>query len=103
MKIKKGDKVKVIAGRDIGKEGKVVRILRGEGRVVVEGVNLLKKHARQKSDKEQAGIVTITSPINVSNVMVVCSKCKKPSRIGWRVRKDGSKVRFCRRCEGELN
>ena len=103
MKIKKGDKVRVITGKDIGKEGEVEKVLRRESKVMVTGVNLLKKHVKKRREGEPAGIVTVTAPINVSNVMLICSKCGKPTRVGYKVKRSGGKVRICRRCQEEIN
>lgn len=103
MKIKKGDKVKVIAGKDIGKEGEVEKVLRRKNRAVVMGVNLLKKHVKKRGEKEPGGIVTVAAPIHLSNLMLVCPKCKKPTRVGYEIKKGGGKVRVCRRCREEID
>ena len=100
LKIKKGDTVKVIAGKDKGAEGKVIQVLREEQRVVVEGVNRVKKHTRIRTTQRGAktgGIVTQEAPIHVSNVMVVDSD-GKPTRVGYRIDEEtGKKVRISRR------
>ena len=101
MKIRKDDTVLVIAGKDRGKKGKVSRSLPGEGRVSVEGVNMVKRHMRPRGTTRQAGIIEMEAPINVSNVMLLCTKCNKPARVGFRSLEDGSKARYCRRC-GEV-
>lgn len=103
MRIKKGDKVKVIAGRDIGKEGTVEKVLQRESRVVVTGINLLKKHVRKRREGEPGGIVTVTAPIHLSNLMLICSKCGKPTRVSFKMKKSGRKVRICRRCQEEID
>lgn len=103
MKIKKGDKVRVVAGRDISKEGEVEKVLRRGNRVVVAGVNLLKKHVRKRGEKEPGGIVTVTAPIHASNVMLICPKCNKPTKVGHKVKKSGGRVRICRRCQEEID
>lgn len=103
LKIKKGDKVKVITGKDVGKEGEVEKVLRRENKIVVTGINLLKKHVKKRREGEAAGIVTITAPIRVSNVMFICSKCNKPTRVGYKLKKSGGKVRICRRCGQEID
>jgi len=103
IKIKKGDKVKVIAGKDIGKEGTVEKALRREGRVVVANVNLLKKHLKRRREGEPGGIVTVASPIHISNVMLICPKCSKPTRVGYRVKRSGKGVRICQRCQEEID
>ena len=98
-KIKKGDTVQVIKGKDIGKRGKIL-ITFGDGkRVIVEGINLVKKHKRKTRDDQQGGIVQIESPISVSNLMAFCKHCSRPVRVGFTVLKDGTKSRFCKACK----
>ena len=99
MKIKKNDQVLVIAGKDRGKKGKVRFAYPREDKVIIEGVNFIKKHARARGEARQAGIIEREAPMDISNVMFLCSKCNKPSRIGSRVLADGKKVRFCRTCQ----
>ena len=99
MKIHRNDTVEVLAGKDRGKRGKVRRALPKKDRVVVEGLNMIKRHSRARRAARQAGIVELEAPIHVSNVMYVCPKCKKPSRIGHKMLEDGRKVRICRACE----
>ena len=99
MIIHKDDTVQVISGKDKGKRGKVRRILPDEGRVIVTGVNLIKKHSRAKGAAKQAGIIEREAPLFTSKLMLVCSKCNRPVRVGARVLEDGKKVRFCRSCE----
>jgi len=98
MNIKKEDTVLVISGKDRGKKGKVRRVLPVESRLVVEGISMIKKHSRARGAARQAGIIERESPISVSNVMLLCSKCNRPARIGHRVLEDGKIVRFCRAC-----
>jgi len=98
MRIRKNDTVLVITGKDRGKKGKVRFAHPKEGRVLVEGANFIKKHLRAVREVRQAGIVEQERPISVSNVMLVCSKCNHPTRIGFRTLDDGRKVRFCRSC-----
>lgn len=100
MKIKRNDTVLVIAGKDRGKTGKVLRALPKRSRVVVEGVNLIKKHVRRRPGIAQAGIITTEAPIHVSNVMLLCTKCQRPTRVGYTFVGD-RKVRRCKRC-GEV-
>lgn len=103
MKIKKGDTVVVISGDDRGTRGTVHRILAKEGRVVVSGVNMVKKHQRRTGNvRTQVGIIEREAPIDVSNVALVCPRCDKPSRIGYRVMEDGSKARVCKSCDETL-
>lgn len=97
-KIKRGDKVLIIAGKDRGKTGKVLRVLPREGRVIVEGINMIKRHVRRRTPAIQAGIITREAPIHISKVMFLCNKCGKPTRIGFRLLAEG-KVRFCCRCQ----
>ena len=106
--IKKDDMVKVLQGKDRGKEGRVVRVLPSQGRVMVDGVALAKKHMRSSGKRstggqqlQQGGIIDAEMYIDISNVQIVCSSCGKASRIGHRMEGD-VKVRFCRRCESEL-
>ncbi len=99
MKIKKNDMVLVISGKDRGKKGKVRRSLPKDDRIVVEGLNMIKRHSRARRAARQAGIVELEAPLHVSNVMLLCSKCKKPARVGFRTLEDGRKVRFCRTCQ----
>ena len=101
MKIRKNDNVLVITGKDRGKKGKVRFAYPEEGRLLVEGVNFIKRHMRAKGQARQAGIIEREAPISVSGVMLVCSKCSKPARVGFRFLADGRKVRFCHAC-GEV-
>ena len=98
-KVRKNDTVQVLAGRDKGKQGKVTRVIPKEDRVVIEGVNIRKRHTRARRPGEQAGIVEFPAPLHVSNVAVVCAKCGRPTRVGFRLLADGTKVRYCKRCE----
>ncbi|MFC1931670.1 50S ribosomal protein L24 [Chloroflexota bacterium] len=98
MKIRKNDTVMVIAGKDKGKKGKVRFAYPKNKRVLVEGVNFIKKHSRAKRQARQTGIIDLEASINVSNVMLLCEKCNRPTRIGFRFLEDGRKVRFCRSC-----
>jgi large subunit ribosomal protein L24 len=99
MKIKRNDIVKVMAGKDKGKTGKVLRILPLKNKALVEGVNYLKKHARKTQDNPQGGIVQKESPINISNLALICTRCSKPSRIGISVLPDKTKARVCSSCK----
>lgn len=96
MKIRKGDRVHVLAGKDVGKEGEVMRVLRERDRVIVDGVNVVKRHQKSTSPTQPGGIIEKDMPIHVSNVALVCSKCG-PTRVGYRV-EAGEKVRVCRKC-----
>lgn len=97
FKIKKDDSVEVLTGKDKGKRGNVVRVLRKQNRVIVSGVNIVKKAMRPRSQQDQGGIIEIEAPIHISNVGLVCKKCGKPVRVGYKM--DGNKkVRICRKC-----
>ena len=98
MKIRKNDTVVIIAGKDSGKKGKVRRALLNEDRVIVEGLNMIKRHSRARKAARQAGIIELEAPIHVSNVMLVCEKCGKPTRVSFRFLDDGKKVRICNSC-----
>ena len=97
--IKKNDTVMVIAGKEKGKSGKVLRVLPKKDRAVVEKVNFIKRHMRPGAHSRQGGIVEKENPINISNLMVVCGKCTDPTRVGRRVLEDGSRVRYCKKCD----
>jgi len=99
MNIRKNDTVLVISGKEKGKKGKVRFAHPKDNRIIVEGVNFIKKHSRAKGQVRQAGIIELEAPIPISNVMLICSKCNKPARIGHRFLEDGRKVRFCRVCK----
>lgn len=98
MRIRKDDTVVIITGKDRGKKGKVRRAFPDEDRVIVEGLNMIKRHSRARRATRQAGIIELEAPINVSNVMFICNKCSKPTRIGFRFLDDGKKVRICNSC-----
>jgi large subunit ribosomal protein L24 len=98
MKIRKNDNVLVTAGKDKGKKGKVRFAYPQDDRVLVEGVNFIKKHARATGQVRQAGIIEREATIDVSDVMLLCSKCNRPTRVGTRFLGDGKKVRVCRLC-----
>ncbi len=97
LKIRRDDTVMVIAGKDRGKTGKVRQVLPKEGRVLVEGVNIVKKHVKPRPG-QPGGIIEMERPIHISNVMLVCPHCNRPSRVGFRFLADGSKVRYCKKC-----
>lgn len=101
MKIRKNDTVLVIAGKDRGKKGKVRSAYPKNERILVEGVNFIKRHSRATGTTRQAGIIEQEAPIHMSNVMLLCDKCNQPARVGFRFLEDGRKVRLCRSC-GEV-
>ena len=102
MKIKKGDRVRVLTGKDRGKEGEVMRAIPEKGKVIVDGVNVAKRHQRATRATTQGGIIDKDMPIPVANVAVVCSSCGKATRVGYRFEPNGTKVRVCRKCGGDL-
>ena len=99
LKIRQDDIVRVIKGKDTGKKGKVLEILPGKKRALVEGINLVKKHKRKTQQDQQGGIVSIESPIAVSNLMFLCKHCNRPARIGIMILKDATKARSCKACK----
>jgi large subunit ribosomal protein L24 len=101
MKIKKGDQVLIISGKYRGKKGKVLRSFPKKGRITVEGINLSKKHQKPKKTRDKGQIVEMPSPINVSNVKLICPKCGKASRIGIKIIED-RKYRICKKCAKEI-
>lgn len=107
QKIKKGDTVEVIAGKDNGRRGAVLTIFPKENRVVVERVNIVKKHQRQQAtggrQQQRPGIVEFEAPIDLSNVMLVCKNCGERTRVGFRIDEEEKKVRVCRKCNGDID
>jgi len=97
-KIKREDVVLVIAGKDRGKQGTVRTIISDQGRLIVQGVNMVKRHQKPQAQGTQAGIIEKEAPLNLSNVVLICKSCKKPTRVGFGVRPDGAKARVCRKC-----
>jgi large subunit ribosomal protein L24 len=104
LKIRKGDNIEVIGGSDIGMRGEVIKVLPKTAEVVVQGVNIRKKHQRQVQTQGRTmnpGIIEYEGPIHISNVMLVCPKCDEPTRVGI-VREDGELRRVCKKCQGEF-
>ncbi len=101
--LKKGDTVIVLAGKDKGKKGKILSIMHDDSRSIVERVNVVKKHNKPNRKLKQAGIIDIEAPINNSNLMVVCGKCSKPTRIGRKIQDDKTKVRVCKKCGADID
>jgi large subunit ribosomal protein L24 len=101
MKIRKGDRVKVLTGKDRGKEGEVMRVIPTQGRVIVDGVNIAKRHTRATRQLQQGGIIDKDMPIPVSNVAIICPSCGA-TRVGYRFDDQGNKRRVCRKCGGDL-
>lgn len=102
LNVKKGDNVKVICGKDAGKEGKILRTVPETERVVVEKLNMMKKAMRPTQENPQGGISSMEAPLHVSNVMLVCPKCSKPTRVGHRIDGD-KKVRVCKKCGADID
>jgi len=101
MKVKKGDTVLIITGKDKGKTAKILKSLPKEGKVLVEGVNLKAKHSKPKRQGEKGQIVRVPSPLDSSNVKFLCPKCQKVTRLGYEVTKD-RKYRVCKKCKSEV-
>jgi len=99
MKIKKGDLVIITAGKDKGRKGKVERTFPKENKVLIPGLNLYKKHVKAQSKEKPGGIVETARPLPVANVALVCPKCKKQTRVGYTLTKNGKKKRICRKCK----
>ena len=99
MNIRKNDTVLVISGKDKGNKGKVRFANPKEEKLIIEGINFIKRHARATGQARQAGVIEMEAPIHVSRVMYLCDKCNKPTRIGFRFLEDGKKVRFCKVCQ----
>ncbi|MBM2837962.1 MAG: ribosomal protein [Deltaproteobacteria bacterium] len=97
--VKKNDTVKVIAGKEKGKTGKVIVVLPKKERVIIEKINLVKRHTKPKGAAGQGGIIEKEGAIHISNVMVVCPKCDSAVRFGYKLLEDGNKVRVCKKCE----
>jgi large subunit ribosomal protein L24 len=102
LKIKKGDRVRVLTGKDRGHEGEVMRVLPSEGKVIVDGANVAKKHQRATRATMQGGIIDKDMPMPVENVMLLCPACGKPTRVGYKTDNDGTKARACKKCGGEM-
>ena len=106
LRVKKGDTVLVISGDDRGRRGTILRTIPKEERVVVQGVNIVKKHQRPIQagrGQVRAGIIEFEAPIHVSNVMLVCPTCGEATRVGYRFNEEGRKVRYCKLCEADID
>ena len=103
MHVKRGDLVKVIAGKDKGKEGKVLTAIPEKNKVIVEGVAMVSKHQKARMQGQQSAIIKKEAAIDASNVLRVCSKCGKAARTGIKILEDGSKVRYCKKCNETFN
>jgi large subunit ribosomal protein L24 len=102
LKIKKGDRVRVLTGKDRGKEGNVMRAMPRDGKVIVDGVNVARKSQRPTRNTQQGGIIDKDMPVPVSNVAVVCPSCGQATRVGYKIDPSGTKARICKKCGGEL-
>lgn len=98
FKIKKNDLVVCCSGKDKGKKGKVLFVFPQQKKIIAEGINLIKKHTRKTREDQQGGIVQKEAPINISKLMLLCTKCNKATRVGFSFLKDGSKIRVCKKC-----
>ena len=103
IRIKKDDKVKVLTGKDKGKIGKVLKVVKKTNRVVVENINVVKVHQRPTQANPQGGIVDKAMPLDISNLMLMCNSCVKPTRIGIKQLEDGKRVRICKKCDQQID
>ncbi len=103
IRIKKDDKVKVLTGKDKGKIGKVLKVVKKTNRAVVENINVVKVHQRPTQANPQGGIIDKAMPIELSNLMIMCNSCVKPTRIGIKQLEDGKRVRICKKCNEQID
>ena len=101
--LKRQDQVEVIAGKDKGRAGKILKVLPNKHKVIVEKVNIIKRHTKPSMENQQGGIIEKEAPIDVSNVMLICSKCAKTVRSGKKILEDGTKIRICKKCGESLD
>ncbi len=101
MKIKKNDTVKIIAGKDKGRQGKIEKVYKKSGKVLIPGINIYKKHIKKSEQTPQGGVVELPRPINVAKVMLVCPICKKTTRIGYVIERN-KKYRVCKKCKSKI-
>ncbi len=101
--IKKDDKVKIIAGKDNGKIGKILQVLPDKNRLIVENINMVKRHAKPDMSNRQGGIIEKEAPIHVSNVMLMCNRCVNPTKVSVKILEDGKKVRVCKKCNETID
>jgi large subunit ribosomal protein L24 len=99
LHVKKGDLVKVISGKEKGKSGKILKAFPAKQRIIVEHLNMIKRHTKRRAQGQGGGIIEREGTIQVSNVMLVCPSCKKATRIGKKILEDGTKTRICKKCE----
>jgi len=103
LHIKKNDMVKILAGKEQGKTGKVLRVFPLKSRVVVEGLNMIKRHTRPNQLYPEGGILEKEAPLSISNVMLICGSCNQATRTGVRLLEDGSKTRYCKKCNESVD
>ena len=103
QRIKRDDTVLVTTGKERGKQGQVHKVLPEQRRIIVQGLNMVKRHQRQKDERTPAGIIEKEMPIHVSNVKLICRACEKPTRVRFRIRTDNVKVRVCRSCDQDID
>jgi len=103
LKIKKNDNIEVIAGKEKGKRGKVLLIFPDKNRVIVEKINMIKRHSRPTGQTKQGGIVEKEGQLHLSNVQLICAKCNTGVRVGYKILENGDKIRVCRKCGEELD
>jgi large subunit ribosomal protein L24 len=101
--IRKNDSVMVIAGKERGKTGKVLRVLKEKDAVIIERLNIVKRHTKPRGPQQTGGIVEKEAAIHASNIMIMCEKCNAPARIGHKILSDGKKIRICRNCSEALD
>ncbi len=101
MKLQKGDKVRVMSGKDKGKDGVIDRIYPKQNRVLIQGVNLVKRHVKKSQELQEGGIIDLPKPVAIDSIALVCPQCEKPTRVGYMLTK-GKKTRICRKCKKEL-
>lgn len=101
MKIKKNDQVLIISGKDCGKKSKVLQSFPKKKKIIIEGINLKKKHIRPKKQGEKGQIIYIPAPVDISNVKLICSKCKRATRVGYKI-VENKKYRICKKCNQEI-
>ena len=106
QRVKQGDTIEVIAGKDKGLQGEVIRVIAKKNRVIVNGINIMKRHQKAKpapgGQQIPAQIVEFEAPFDLSNVMVVCASCNETTRVGYRVTDDGTKTRYCKKCDSDI-
>jgi large subunit ribosomal protein L24 len=102
LHIKSGDTVYIISGKEKGKTGKVLRVVKGKNKAIVEKLNIAKKHSKPTQKSPAGGINEIEMGIDVSNMLLYCAKCAKPSRAGYKLLENGEKIRYCKRCQEEF-